>query len=89
MARQRHPQDSSILVVHGDKPLIGLLSSEQDTDTVTYFVDEDAADHAVTERVIRNALSLAGAWSDVPWDEIEAGLDRIRHESVPSPPLEL
>lgn len=30
----------------------------------------------------REALSLAGAWSDLDWDAMEAALDRIRHEEV-------
>ena len=30
---------------------------------------------------------LAGAWSDLDWDEAEKELDRIRHESNPTPPI--
>lgn len=33
------------------------------------------------------ALALAGAWSDLNWDEMEADLDRIRHQTPPSPPF--
>ena len=36
-----------------------------------------------------DALALIGAWSDLAWEELAAGLDRIRHESQPSAPLEL
>ena len=36
---------------------------------------------------VRDALALAGAWSDLKDDEFEA-LDRIRHESKPSLPIE-
>lgn len=54
-----------------------------------YFTDEDAAGQTVSDAAVEDALSLAGAWSDVPWDEIEGGLDQIRHESKPTPPLEL
>lgn len=54
---------------------------------VTYFTDEDDADQLTTDAAVEAALSLAGAWSDVSWDELEAGLDRIRHESCQLLPL--
>jgi uncharacterized protein (DUF433 family) len=34
------------------------------------------------------ALSLAGAWSDLDFDEMIDALDRIRHESKPTPPID-
>lgn len=36
---------------------------------------------------VRQALSLAGAWSDLPDDFLEV-LDRMRHETAPTPPIE-
>lgn len=36
----------------------------------------------------RSALDLLGSWSDIPWDEMEQALDRIRHESEPTPPID-
>ncbi len=41
--------------------------------------------HASVEEV----LALAGAWGERNWEEVEQELDRIRHESTPTPPLEL
>jgi len=38
---------------------------------------------------VEEVLSLAGAWGERNWEEVEQELDRIRHESKPSPPLEL
>lgn len=38
---------------------------------------------------IEEALALAGAWGERNWDEVEAELDRIRHQSKPTPPFEL
>jgi hypothetical protein len=32
---------------------------------------------------------LAGAWSHLGWDDMVATLDRIRHESKPTPPIKL
>lgn len=41
------------------------------------------------QEAIDETLALAGSWSDLDWDEMETTLDRIRHESKPTPPLEL
>lgn len=45
--------------------------------------------NSMIDDAVREARTLARAWSDVPWEEIEAGLYRIRHESKPTPPIEL
>lgn len=37
----------------------------------------------------RPPLDLIGAWRDIPWEEMEAELDRIRHESTPTMPIDL
>lgn len=37
---------------------------------------------------VRVALALGGAWSDLQGDDEFAALDRIRHESPPTPPIE-
>jgi hypothetical protein len=44
---------------------------------------------AATKKAIQDALRLAAAWRDLDWEDMERGLDRIRHESPPSPPLAL
>ena len=33
------------------------------------------------------AMQMIGAWSDLDWDEMQAGLAHLRHESVPTPPI--
>ncbi len=40
-------------------------------------------------KAMKETLALAGAWGDRDWNEVEAELDRIRHSSKPTPPLEL
>jgi hypothetical protein len=40
-------------------------------------------------KAVKEALALAGAWKDLPSDRMEEELDRIRHSSRPTPPLEL
>jgi len=37
---------------------------------------------------IQRALGAIGAWSHLNWDELERGLDRIRHQSTPTPPFD-
>jgi len=38
---------------------------------------------------IEETLALAGAWKDVDFDDMLEQLDTIRHQSKPTPPLEL
>jgi hypothetical protein len=38
---------------------------------------------------VQDALALAGAWNDIPSDDMEEQLDRIRHASKPTPPFSL
>ena len=33
--------------------------------------------------------SLAGAWSDLAWDDEAEAFDRMRHATQPTPPIEL
>ena len=41
------------------------------------------------QQAIEETLALAGSWSDLDWNKMEEALDHIRHESKPTPPLEL
>ena len=41
------------------------------------------------QQAIEGTLALARSWSDLDWDEMEKALDRIRHESKPTPLFEL
>jgi hypothetical protein len=40
-------------------------------------------------KAIAETVALAGAWKDLPSDHMEEELDRIRHASKPTPPLDL
>jgi hypothetical protein len=88
MAAERHPQHIPSFSVSPDQPLIGLVFIEDGQEVVRYFADEAAADAAALPESVHVALSLAGAWGDLDWNEAEAALDRIRHESQPTPPIE-
>lgn len=84
---QHRPRQVTSLSVRGDQPLIGVILQEGGEEIVRYFVDEQAVDVALPEASIQRALHLAGAWSDLDWDDMLAALDRIRHESQPTPPI--
>jgi hypothetical protein len=45
--------------------------------------------HKPNQQAIEDTLALAGSWSDLDWDDMMQELDRIRHESKPTPPIDL
>jgi len=90
MAEQPLHQRAS-LVVRDDQPLIGIIMPEDGQEVTLYFTDETAAlATAVAERrqIIEVALGVIGAWSDLDWEEMVEALDRIRHDSTPTPPID-
>lgn len=88
MSEQPTPQ-RPFLRVHDDQPLIGIRLPENGRDVTLFFTDEAAADAATSRQAIQAALGVIGAWSDLDWAETLAALDRIRHESKPTPPIDL
>ena len=84
---KRQPVRGEYLVAEHDQPLIAIPVEENGRE-VTYSVVDDAVADAVLPRSVEDALSLAGAWSDLDWDETVAALDLIRHESRPTPPID-
>lgn len=78
------------LVAGPDQPLIGVLLEEGGQQVVRYFADEEEADAALRRRGAPKARQLAGAWKHLmDWEEAERDLDRIRHQTPPTPPIEL
>ena len=71
-----------------EEPVFAIPVEEDGREVVRYFTDERAAAAATTDQGIQEALDLAGAWSDLDWDEMEATLYRMRHETPPTPPIE-
>lgn len=47
------------------------------------------AQAAITDEMIAEAISLAGAWSDLADHDVEGELDQLRHDVPPSPPVVL
>jgi hypothetical protein len=69
------------------QPLIAIPYEHEGQFLVQYFTSEQEARAAVPDAVKR-AISLAGAWSDLDSDETLKELDRIRHNSNPTPPVD-
>ncbi len=90
METERRPQTAESIAVAPDRPLIGVLVEEDGRQLVRYFTDHGAAiAPSGSDETLRAALSVIGAWSDLDWEEFSRDLDRIRHESRPTPPIEL
>jgi hypothetical protein len=81
-----HPRS---FTVRADQPLIGVFRHRNGQDVVEYFTDEADADASTVDDGVAAALSVIGAWSDMDFDETLDALDRIRHESKPTPPIDL
>lgn len=89
MADRAHRQATHpSLIVGADQSLIGTFLEEDGREGVRYFTDELEADAAGSDEATAGAKALAGAWSHMDWDELADSLDRIRHESEPTPPIE-
>ena len=86
MAELRQQQG---LLVQSNQPLIGIPFEEKGREVVRYFTTEEEAGSAMLDQEIQDAISLAGTWSDLDWDEMVEAFDRIRHESKPTPPIAL
>ena len=88
----RHLEEG--LITRPSQPLIGIPTGEGDDEVVRYFTSDEEADAALAKDrpSLRRALSLAGAWKHI---DDEGGpdmldeLDRMRHETRPTPPFEL
>lgn len=85
MRERRTDQEST--PADNSPPLIGIFVEDGGPEAVRYFVSESEADSFVSESDIQGAIDLAGAWSDLDWNEMRRALDRIRHESPPSAPI--
>jgi hypothetical protein len=83
------PTPHSRMTVRSDQPLIGVIRQSNGHEVVDYFTDEADADAASPDEAVQAALSVIGAWSDLDLDEMLDTLDRIRHDSKPTPPIEL
>jgi hypothetical protein len=84
---QRQPNHTASLRARRDQSLIAIPLVEDGEEVTYYFVDEQTADEFMAQRRM-DARSLAGVWSDLDWEETVEALDRIRHDSTPTPPID-
>src|SRR5438094_33259 len=68
MSELQPPQPSS-MTVQSSKPLIGVIVRNDESEMVHYTTEENELDQVSSARSIQRALDLAGAWSDLDWDE--------------------
>ncbi len=85
---EHHQHHDAYFTARMQQPLIAIPMEHDGEEEVAYFVSEEAAEQASPERV-HEAVQLAGAWSDLDWEATVTALDRIRHESTPTPPIAL
>ncbi len=83
------PTQHHSLTVRRDHPLIGVPLEEGGQEAIRHFTDEEEADAASPAASVQQALSLFGAWQDIDTPDALDILDRIRHASKPTPPIDL
>lgn len=88
MTDRRLTHGTSILV-RGDQPLIGVILPGDGPEVTCYFTDDAVADAATSQDDLQAALAAIGAFSDLDFDEMMDDLERIRHQSKPTPPIDL
>jgi hypothetical protein len=76
------------ITAHSHQPLMGVFFEEH-SDEVRYFVDDQDTPTTQPSADAQAALSAIGAWSDLDWADLADDLDRIRHTSPPTPPIDL
>ena len=86
-----HLQDE--LATRRGQPLIGVPTHRGAEEVVRYFTSVEEADQALADDTagVQRALSLIGAWEHLDAEDgpdMLDELDRIRHESNPTPPFE-
>ena len=82
------PQPQTEMTTREDQPLLGVLVREEGQDFVHYFTDEEEAEQPARSTRIQRALSALGSWRDLDWEAVLDALDRIRHDTPPTPPFE-
>ena len=76
------------LVLRRGQALIAIPDEENGEEITRYFAGIEAADAWRSQHAVTDARALIGAWADLDWEETLDALDRIRHESTPTPPID-
>jgi hypothetical protein len=76
------------ITAYSAEPIVAVIVEEDGREMVRYF-PEELVDAAISDDALQAALAAIGSSSDLDWDAWADELDRIRHESKPTPPIEL
>ena len=71
-----------------ERSRIAVVEEIDGEEVIVYYDSEEEFAASISDEDIADALSLAGVWSDIDWDEMEAALDVIRHSTPPTPPIQ-
>ncbi len=74
------------LTVEAHQALVALPETEDGQDVTVYYVEQVQEDNQPS---LPPASQFFGVWADLDPEETFEALDRIRHESTPTPPIEL
>lgn len=86
--REVTPRWRAAATIGEGEALVAVPLDEDGRETTLYFVDEVAADAALGDDGVREALGAIGGWSHLDWEQAVDALDRMRHASWPTPPIE-
>jgi len=81
MAAESSERHANRLTVRRDQMLFAIPVEDEGVEE-TIFTTEDI------QATSGDPIKLAGAWSHLNWDEVQAFFDRLDRESVPSAPLQ-
>jgi hypothetical protein len=71
-----------------DESLISMPVENNGQEGVRRFGDEDQANAPQGQTAMQEAIKLAGVWGDLDADDMLSSLDRLRHESKSTPPID-
>src|SRR5262245_20854439 len=91
MAQRRvRAEPSAPAIEHVGEPLFAIPFDDEGKDFRFFWTPEEA-DAAVTEEMIQRTLATVSTpiAPNFDWDEFDAAMARIGHETPPTPPIEL
>lgn len=85
---QRQPDPTQTRRVRGNDHVLLVPVDGPDRDLAEMIIEDETSMSIASDEAIVALKSLAGAWSDLDWEDLESDLRRVRHESAPSPVLD-
>jgi hypothetical protein len=76
------------IVVRRGQPIYVVPDVDENGETIERVFTDDGELDAWIERRGLDLKSFAGIWDDVDWEAMAEALDRIRHESKPTPSID-